>query len=98
METVGIFCGRLEYFTAMCYILWPLGNLVVIWYIFFPFWYSVSRKIWQPWSAGAQRLISLQVQKSESALKIRNVSSGANPTKPSELVTYETHSFWLQLY
>jgi hypothetical protein len=24
------------------------GNSVVIWYIFSPFWYIVSRKIWQP--------------------------------------------------
>jgi hypothetical protein len=34
MENVGIFYGHLEYFTAMCYILWPFENLVVIWYIF----------------------------------------------------------------
>jgi hypothetical protein len=34
---------------AIWYILWPLGNLVAIWYISPPFWYIVSRKIWQPW-------------------------------------------------
>jgi hypothetical protein len=28
-------------------ILWPFGNLVVI-RTFSPFWYIVSRKIWQP--------------------------------------------------
>jgi hypothetical protein len=39
---VGTFNSHLEYFTAIWYILWPLGNIVVIWYI-------VSRKIWQPW-------------------------------------------------
>jgi hypothetical protein len=41
MENVGIFYGHLEYITAIGYILWSLGKLVVIWYI-------VSRKIWQP--------------------------------------------------
>jgi hypothetical protein len=49
MESVGIFYGHLEYFTAICYVLWPFGNVVVIWHIFPPFWYIVSRKIWQPW-------------------------------------------------
>jgi hypothetical protein len=47
---VYIFYCRLEYlYTAMWHILWPLGNLVAIWYMYFPpFWYIVSRKIWQP--------------------------------------------------
>jgi hypothetical protein len=31
MEKVGIFYGRLEYITAIWYILWPFGNLVAIW-------------------------------------------------------------------
>jgi hypothetical protein len=26
--------GHLEHFTAIWYILWPIGNLVVFWYIF----------------------------------------------------------------
>jgi hypothetical protein len=34
MENAGIFYGLLEYFTVMWYILWPFGNVVVIWYIF----------------------------------------------------------------
>jgi hypothetical protein len=33
---------------AVWYILWPFGNLEEIWNIFFPFWYILSRKIWQP--------------------------------------------------
>jgi hypothetical protein len=33
----GIFNGHLVHF-------------VVIWYIFFPFWYVVPIKIWQPWA------------------------------------------------
>jgi hypothetical protein len=41
MEDVSIFYGHLAYFTAIWYILWPFG-------IFFPFWYVVQRKIWQP--------------------------------------------------
>jgi hypothetical protein len=34
MEKVGIFFGYLEYITAIWNILWLLGNLVTIWYIF----------------------------------------------------------------
>jgi hypothetical protein len=49
MAKFGIVYGHLEYITVIRYILWPLGNLAAIWYIFPPFWYIVSRKIWQPW-------------------------------------------------
>jgi hypothetical protein len=55
MEDFGIFYGRLVYFVAVRYILWPFGifcgrlvYFMVIWYIFFTFWYVVTRKIWQP--------------------------------------------------
>jgi hypothetical protein len=34
MKSVGIFCGRLEYNTAIWYSLWPFGNLAALWYIF----------------------------------------------------------------
>jgi hypothetical protein len=34
MENDGIFYGHLEYFTVIWYILWPFGNVVLIWYIF----------------------------------------------------------------
>jgi hypothetical protein len=51
MENVGIFCGHLEYFTAIRYILWPFCNVVVIWYIF-PRFGLVSRKICQPLDNG----------------------------------------------
>jgi hypothetical protein len=33
MENAVIFYGHLEYSTAIWYILWPFGNVVVIWYI-----------------------------------------------------------------
>jgi hypothetical protein len=33
MENVGMFYDRLEYITAIWYILWPFGNFVVILYI-----------------------------------------------------------------
>jgi hypothetical protein len=53
--------GNLVYFTAIWYILWPFGlicghliyfvaiwyTIVTLWHIY-PFWYVVSRKIWQP--------------------------------------------------
>jgi hypothetical protein len=37
MENAGLFYGHLEYFTAIWYIFWPFGNVVVIWYIFLCF-------------------------------------------------------------
>jgi hypothetical protein len=47
MERFGIVFVYLDYIMAIWYILWPFGKLVAIWYIP-PFWYIVSRKIWQP--------------------------------------------------
>jgi hypothetical protein len=37
MENAGIFYGHLKYFTVFWYILWPFGNVVVIWYVFLCF-------------------------------------------------------------
>jgi hypothetical protein len=34
MENAGIFYGHWKYSTVLWYILWPFGNVVVIWYIF----------------------------------------------------------------
>jgi hypothetical protein len=44
----GIFYGNLQYSKAILYILWPFGSLVVIWCIFSPLWYFVSRKSGNP--------------------------------------------------
>jgi hypothetical protein len=48
MEDIGIVYGHLVHFKVFCYIFWTFsivrGNLVY----FFPFWYFVPRKIWQP--------------------------------------------------
>jgi hypothetical protein len=41
MKIFGIFYGHLVYFVAVWYILWLFG-------MFYPFWYVVPRKIWQP--------------------------------------------------
>jgi hypothetical protein len=30
MENAGIFYGNVEYFTVIWYILWPFGNLVLV--------------------------------------------------------------------
>jgi hypothetical protein len=47
MDTVGIFYGHLEYFTMTSYDL--LVYFLAIWCrYFFPFWYVVAGKIWQP--------------------------------------------------
>jgi hypothetical protein len=56
LEKIGIFFGHLENITSLCYILWQIGNFESIWYIFPPFWYIVSRKIWQPWTLHHCRL------------------------------------------
>jgi hypothetical protein len=34
IENAGICNGHLAYFMVIWYILWPFGNVVVIWYIF----------------------------------------------------------------
>jgi hypothetical protein len=47
LEDVGIFYGRLVYFTAIMYIgiliLWPFGTLYGHLVYFYPVWYVVSR-------------------------------------------------------
>jgi hypothetical protein len=56
MENFGIFWyGHLEYFTALWYNLWLLGNVVFC--IFSPFWYNVSSKSGNP----VQMMITLLV-------------------------------------
>jgi hypothetical protein len=37
LENIIIFYGNSEYFMAMCYILRPFDNLLVVWYIFHRF-------------------------------------------------------------
>jgi hypothetical protein len=44
---VYIWYGHLENFTTIWYTFGVFGTSLVIWYIS-PFWYIVSRKIWQP--------------------------------------------------
>jgi hypothetical protein len=50
MDEVGIFNGHLVYFTANLTTLWPCGTFCGNMIYFYPFWYVVPRKIWQPWS------------------------------------------------
>jgi hypothetical protein len=35
MEDVGMSYGHLEYIRTIWYILWPIGNLALIWYIWY---------------------------------------------------------------
>jgi hypothetical protein len=65
MGQVGTFCGHLVYFTTISYVLGSFGIFHGLWTHFSPFWYVVSRKIWQPLmaqekssEAGLQRLES----------------------------------------
>jgi hypothetical protein len=55
MKYVGKFHDHLVYFTAnrifygyIWYILWSFGIFCGLFGIFFPFWYVIERKIWQP--------------------------------------------------
>jgi hypothetical protein len=48
LENVDIFYGHLEYFMEIWDILWPFGTFCIHLVHFFPFWYHVPRKIWQP--------------------------------------------------
>jgi hypothetical protein len=48
MEKVGIFYVHCQYTKAIWYVLWSFGNFVVIWYLFPPFWYIVSKKSGNP--------------------------------------------------
>jgi hypothetical protein len=56
MEEVGIFYGPLVNFNLFCYILWTFGIVCGNLVYFFPFWYFVPRKIWQPCSAAVERV------------------------------------------
>jgi hypothetical protein len=48
MKNAVMYSGHLEYFMTTVYILWAFGNFLVIWYIIYPLWRIVPRKIWQP--------------------------------------------------
>jgi hypothetical protein len=54
---------RHTYISAIWYILRQFGNLAVIW-IFPPFWYILSRKIWQTWLKRRQNCQKNTTQKS----------------------------------
>jgi hypothetical protein len=45
IENVDTFYGHLHYFAASWNILWPLGNVVVIWYIFPVLVYCVKKNL-----------------------------------------------------
>jgi hypothetical protein len=55
VNSEGPYNGKIWYilwlfgiFTAVWSSLWPFGNVVIIYVYFFPVWYIVSTKIWQP--------------------------------------------------
>jgi hypothetical protein len=49
MDDVGIFYRHWVAFTVFCYIFWTFGIVRGNLAYFFPFWFFVRRKIWQPW-------------------------------------------------
>jgi hypothetical protein len=69
MEDVGIFYSYLVYFTTIWSILWPFGiHMLLLFDTFFPFWYAVPRKIWQPWSEGLKDKRRHMLSKSRGTL------------------------------
>jgi hypothetical protein len=48
MENVGIFSGQKENYMTISYAILPFCNFAVVWYIFTPFWYIVTRKSGNP--------------------------------------------------
>jgi hypothetical protein len=45
MENAGIFYAHLEHFTVIWCILWPFGNVMVIWYISLVLVYCVEKNL-----------------------------------------------------
>jgi hypothetical protein len=79
---VYIFYGHLVYFTALCF----YGHLVyfkAIWYIlwlfaiFFPLWYVVPTKIWQPCSLSSDQCFDHNFQ--DPILRLLNLQLGTTP-------------------
>jgi hypothetical protein len=52
VDDVGIFMPILSIFRPNGLFYGHLVQFVVIWYLFYPFWYVVLRKIWQPCAMG----------------------------------------------
>jgi hypothetical protein len=48
MDNASIFYGHLEYSTIIWYILWPIGNVVVIWNVFSRFGILCQEKSGNP--------------------------------------------------
>jgi hypothetical protein len=59
MENVGIFYDHLQYFTAIWYILLPIGTVCGNLVYFSRFGMFGRRKIWQPWSCSKMKAIWL---------------------------------------
>jgi hypothetical protein len=49
MDRFGLIQGQLIFSTTIWYILWSFGVCHGLFGTFFPFWYFVSRNIWQVW-------------------------------------------------
>jgi hypothetical protein len=47
IKKFGKYSGNLDYITAIWYILWSLGNLVAVWYLFPRFGKLCREEIWQ---------------------------------------------------
>jgi hypothetical protein len=68
MEDVGIFYGHLVNIPANWHILWPLPRYIRPRFgTFYPFWYIVRRRIWQPSSGLTNFTASFSFKMSKKA-------------------------------
>jgi hypothetical protein len=83
MKDVGKLYVHSASFTAILHILWPFGMFCGHFGIFFPFWYVVQRKIWQP-CLSAQGLRGLPMHRDVQRDKghPRNVAHRNEPALP----------------
>jgi hypothetical protein len=80
LEWKGLVYGHTEYFTAIWYILWPFGNVVIIWYIFLGLGILCQGKSgnpgiqWQDSHVGSRFLIEAAVGRVTTAIIWRQKS------------------------
>jgi hypothetical protein len=60
VENADIFYGHYEYLTVIWHILWPFGNIMVIWYIFPRFGILCQQKSGNPATRDETRISNVE--------------------------------------
>jgi hypothetical protein len=95
IENVGIFYGQCFYLLAKRYIVWSIGTFCGHFVYFFPFWYALPRKIWQP-CAVSWVLSSLTVVRRDS-LRLGFVIIEAKKTERTLCNNKSGHYFFAEM-